>query len=438
VLFTDHLYGTINFRGTPYEDLIFELLGCPEVQRLRHMRLMNFDVPYIQDLSSTKRLPHSIGTCYLAYKIVEKSSLQLSVKKKIVAAALIHDIGILPYGHLLESIIKSKNIDFSHEKLVYQILTGTYHVTNIYHQILGSESLHLYKVLKQNNINPADIFDLICPKENDSTAISADIDLDNIDNIHRMAALLGYSNAKPNLNSLMESMFIDKENKLVFKSSNEEALFEWLKMRQSIYTMIIGHPECVPYNAFLSKLLTLAIELNVVNQQEWYVTDSEFENRLMNNKDTGQLASWLLVRPHYELLDYIWLISNSKPQFPLKDLENHIPNEKFCQLKNSSFYFFWTENKLISREVKVKYENGNQNLLGYNSHSILISQIAKTGYGLKAIKASERKIAKWRKEILSYVSKVLPDWEFAVKFPKDYTDSFFTSKIPNEQLKLFK
>ena len=82
MLFSDHLHGTIDFRGTPYENLIFELLGCPEVQRLRHMRLMNFDVPYIQDLASTKRLPHSIGTCYLAYRIVEKSAkLAFSQKK---------------------------------------------------------------------------------------------------------------------------------------------------------------------------------------------------------------------------------------------------------------------------------------------------------------------------------------------------------------------
>ena len=222
MLFLDNLHGTIDFRGTPYENLIYELLGCPEVQRLRHMRLMNFDTPFIQDLASTKRFPHSIGTCYLAYRIVEKSAMDLASKKNIITAALIHDIGILPFGHLLESIIRKKNPKFSHEKLVYSILNGTYHPTNIYHQILGTESLRLNKVLRQNNINPDEIFKLICPDKNYPSAISADIDLDNIDNIHRMASILGYDKAKSNFLSLISKISIDKKNRLVFDNSSIE------------------------------------------------------------------------------------------------------------------------------------------------------------------------------------------------------------------------
>lgn len=438
MLFTDHLYGTIDFRGTPYENLIYELLGCPEVQRLRHVRLMNFDVPYIQDLAATKRLPHSIGTCFIAFKTVEKTALPLETKKKIITAALIHDIGILPFGHLLESTIKKKKPGFSHEKLVYSILTGTYHPTNIYHQILGAESLRLNKVLRQYKINPDEIFDLICPDKKNPTAISADIDLDNIDNVHRMANLLGYDKAKANLHSLSSQITIDKQNRLVFENNAIESIIEWLKMRQSIYTMIIGHPECVPYNAFLGKLLKIAVDSDIVNEDNWYITDNKFESLLVENKETYHLATWLYTRQHYELVDYIWLISNDIPSKDLYEIESLIEKSKFEKPRKSSFYFFWTDKKLISREVSVNLKDNTTQKIGINSYSLLVSLIDKSEYRRHMLRASEASKRKWRKDIYNYVKELMPEWSFTIKFPIDYNENFFNTKIEHDQLSLFK
>lgn len=438
MLFIDHLQGTIDFRGTPYEDLIYALLGCPEVQRLRHMRLMNFDAPYIQDLASTRRLPHSIGTCYLAFKTVEKSALSLEIKKKIITAALIHDIGILPFGHLLESTIKKKNSSFSHEKLVYSILTGTYHPTNIYHQILGTESLRLNKVLRQNNINSDEIFKLICPDKNNPTAISADIDLDNIDNIHRMANLLGYDKAITNFNTLVSQITIDKQNRLVFENNSIENINEWLRMRQSIYTMIIGHPECVSYNAFLGKLLKTAVEADIVSEDNWFITDNQFESILIENKTTHQLATWLYTRQHYELVDYIWFLSNDIPNRDLYEIENLIESKELEKPNKLSFYFFWTDKKLISREVTVNLKDNTTKKIGFNSYSLLVSLINKSEYRSHMLKVSDSSKSKWRKDIYNYIVELLPEWNFTLKFPKDYNDSFFNSKIKHDQLTLFK
>ena len=436
--FIDHIHGTINFRGTPYEDLIYELLGCPEIQRLRHMRLMNFDVPYIQDLASTKRLPHSIGTCFLAYKTVEKTVLPLETKKTIITAALIHDIGILPYGHLLESTIKKNNPTFSHENLVYSILNGTYHPTNIYHQILGSESLKLNKVLRQQNIKPEAVFNLICPARDNETAISADIDLDNLDNIHRMANLLGYDKAKNNLNTIANSISIDRNYKLIFEKSVIENIREWLKMRQSIYTMIIAHPECVAYNAFLGKLLKTAVDANIFNENEWFITDNKFEEILNESKLTNKLSSWLYTRQHFELVDYIWFISNNAPEIDLYQVEKLIEKNNFNKPKKSSFYFFWTDKKLISREVKINLKENATEVIGLNSYSLLVSLIDKSEYRRHIMKTSEIARNKWRKEINDFIIKTLPSWSFSTKFPSDYNDNFFNSKIDNEQLKLFR
>ncbi len=435
MLFTDHLHGTIDFTSTQYADLIYDLLGCPEVQRLRHMRLMNFDVPYIQDLASTKRFPHSIGTCFLAYKTTEKSSLPIADRKKIIAAALIHDIGILPFGHLLESIIKSQTQDFSHENLVLSILKGTYHPTNVYHQIIGAETLKLHKVLRKHHLNPDEIFSLICPSAGNSSAISADVDLDNLDNIHRMATLLGFDQAKDNLKKISEDISISKELKLVFTKNSKTYVEEWLKMRQSIYTMIIGHPSCVSYNAFLSQLLTQAVDSKIVTKDEWFITDQEFENRLMAHSETDKLARYLFVRPHFELIDYVWAVSNDKPNIKLQEVQRLIQERKVGINKNT-LYFFWSENKLISREIIINTRNGTEKL-GINSHSILISLISKHGLGSKRNKDIELEKQTWRKSILDYLKEILPTWNYDVKFPQDFNPHIFNTEITNGQLDLF-
>ncbi|MFN8290251.1 MAG: HD domain-containing protein [Chitinophagaceae bacterium] len=401
------------------------------------MRLMNFDVPYIQDLASTRRFPHSIGTCFLAFKTVEKTALPLQKKKKLIAAALLHDIGILPYGHLLESIIKTKDAEFSHEKLVYSILTGNYHPLNRYHQILRSVTIRLHKILNENDIKPQELFDIICPQKGTKSAISADVDLDNLDNVHRMAALLGYEKAKSNLNNISNKITIDNNLNLVFEEEALENIEEWLRMRQSIYTMIIGHPECVPYNAFLSKLLTESVDLEIVKQNEWYITDADFEAKLIDDPRTSELASSLLTRPKYELVDYIWFISNERPQIELRELERLIQKQNFETPKKTSFYFFWTENKLISREVMVNLPNQMSKTIGRNSHSILVSLVTKSDLSLRIPKFPENSKSIWRKEVHNYVQGLLPGWKFSVKFPSDYSDKFFNSKITYEQLRLF-
>jgi hypothetical protein len=251
--------------------------------------------------------------------------------------------------------------------------------------------------------------------------------------------LLGYNNAKNNLKDLVGSLSINKKLQLIFSDSSIVFIENWLKMRQSIYTMIIGHPENVPYNAFLSKLLKTAVENNIVNVDEWYITDNLFEKRLLDDNITHQLASWLYTKPRYELIDYIWLISNDKPSISFAEVENSVIEHNLT-FPFSSFtpdYWFWSENRLISRSIRVLLKDSKEHELGYNSHSTLISLISKSDYRTSAIKVAESAKIQWRKEIVNFINKKIPGWKYTVKFPKDYNDNFFNSRIEYEQLRIF-
>src|SRR5947207_1357716 len=126
--FIDILYGDFSFPEGDDASLIEELISTPEVQRLRFLRLLNHYVPLLQELASSRRFAHSIGACFAASLLRQRAAC-ISIRKRyeILVAALIHDIGILPYGHLVERELARVVPCFSHEPLVASILPGTYH-----------------------------------------------------------------------------------------------------------------------------------------------------------------------------------------------------------------------------------------------------------------------------------------------------------------------
>jgi len=75
--FHDVLHGHIVIERSDIIDLIKKLLDTTELQRLRNMRQMNFDVPLIQELGRSRRLPHSIGVAYISLQLAQHSNLNL-------------------------------------------------------------------------------------------------------------------------------------------------------------------------------------------------------------------------------------------------------------------------------------------------------------------------------------------------------------------------
>ena len=106
--FHDILHGHIRFSDSGIVPLLADLIDSPEIHRLRNMRQMNFDVPLIQELGRSRRLPHSIGVVHVATQLAHKCHLDSKQTAILVAAAMLHDAAIPPYGHLVESEFKNK------------------------------------------------------------------------------------------------------------------------------------------------------------------------------------------------------------------------------------------------------------------------------------------------------------------------------------------
>lgn len=433
MIFHDVLHGEITFRGEPFESLVSDLVQCPEVQRLRSMRLMNFDVPFIGDLASAKRFPHSVGAAHLMHLLVRRSMVSPRRAKALVAAALLHDIGIPPFGHLVETHLKKKWPQFSHEAEVGKIFNGTYHATNRWHQILPGASLGVARVLRQHKVDADEVLENIRPTHHQS-AISADVDVDNLDTVHRMSLMMGNADAKHNLECILDDTTLSSKGELTFGESARVALLTWQYYRERIYSMIIGDPGFVAYNAFLTDIVRAAVDADIITPSTWFRTDADFERDVRQAAPTAELAAQLATGCRYKLVDYVWLKGEGSP--PTRDWS------RFDLLLESALgpltdpgvtRFFWVEKGLVSRRISTTARDGSLHKLGRNSVSVFVALVARNGSPQRP-RAGSRRI--WREDVLSESRKLLPEWMPRTFYPESYTGAYFDDLKGPGQLEL--
>lgn len=420
--FHDILHGLIRFSDENLTSLLADLINSPEIHRLRNMRQMNFDVPLIQELGRSRRLPHSIGVTYLAVELAHKSGLDVKATKELLTAAILHDAAIPPYGHLVESELKRLDASFNHEETLSRMIRGVLTEDNEYLEIVFDKQLQLASILRKHDVDQNSVIDLVCPKNGSHSAISADIDIDNIDNVHRMAAMLGWDNAKENLKNIRQGMKINNKKGLCFSNDVVEPLKKWLDFRQRIYTLIIAHPECIPYNALQNDLVRLAVKYEIITTKDWYRTEPEFEELLRKNEHTGKLARQLISGCEYQLVDYVWFKNfNATKKRKNAEIAEFMVNSIDAPIKDAS-YFVWNEKGLISRRIEVVTYDNKKVSLGRDSTSCMIALIKTTSGKVKPTKSH---IAAWRKDVAASFCSFLGVDVFEVDFPEDYTGSFY-------------
>jgi len=423
--FHDILHGLIRVSDENITSLLAELIDSPEIHRLRNMRQMNFDVPLIQELGRSRRLPHSIGVAFITLSLCHKARLDAHVTRVLVAAAMLHDAAIPPYGHLVESEFKRRTPGFSHESRLSDLILGKTTLLNRYEHVVPGKPPKMFKIFEKYNITPDEVLDIVRPDDGRPTPISADIDIDNIDNIHRMAAMLGWDGVKENLAALLESASLTKDGVLVFKESGVENIKNWLDYRQKIYTMIIAHPECIPYNALQADLVRAGVEFEIITPDDWWLSEPEFEEKLREDPRTKVLARQLISGCDYSLIDYIWF-KDFKSTVKLHNAEI----VEYMRANDEIFgqdygYFVWSEKGLVTRKIIVPGDNWAGATVGENSTSCMIALVKKTQGKHYFLKEAH---AKWRLHTISQFKALFCVSDFRVDYPEDYTGEFWSGK----------
>ena len=293
----DVLYGRILL-----PTYVWEVLPSPELQRLREIRLCNINSLCLTGGANINRYEHAIGTSHLARQCLTGWPRRPSLddERVVVLAALLHDIGSSAFGHSVQYIIDRAG--FEHES-VGHVLTGVDNSAGFSYQKVSLESVffgmpkHLHLLLDEGDRRAID--ETISGEGEYGPLISAAMDLDNIDNVFRLAYHMGLCRDTETPLQLARSMRVESGEVLTKREAIPHVM-RWWKVRKRLYEFLLLNPD-----EFSAKcMLEQAIAQGAADQQfRWHLVDFELLERVATiSADLKGLASRLMVGNLYGCL----------------------------------------------------------------------------------------------------------------------------------------
>ena len=277
----DCLYGKVEFGKK-----VIRCMLTPEIQRLREVRLGNINSLCLTGSANINRYEHSVGTAYLALINMQENISNFSKEEKdvFIYAALFHDLANGPFGHAYEYIVEKQG--FIPENSIGDVILGK--MSGSHRKGVKLEPFYLGEpneigtVLSKKEVKAID--EIVRGDNASCSKILSDvIDIDNIDNVYRMAFHMGIP-IDASIPVELAKGIVCKNNKILFKNQVVPYLYDWYETRSKVYALLLYNPQ-----DFAAKCM-MADEMDAVLEKDpsiikWQFTDSELIAALCNVKD---------------------------------------------------------------------------------------------------------------------------------------------------------
>jgi HD superfamily phosphohydrolase len=307
----DPLYGVIDDLP-PY---IWGVISCPELQRLREVRLCNINSLCLTGGANINRYEHAIGTCHLAQECLNSwpplNPISEKEQKFFLLAALLHDVASAAFGHSVE-YIESKE-GFEHEKAFEYVVVGERRPSYQYKSAtLEPIFLGMYRELL-SNLTEEDlrmIGKIISGKGRFGPLINSTIDLDNIDNVFRLGYHIGLVKSGEVPLKLAKSLYIEND-KLVVRKEAVPLVEEWHKVRKMLYSLLLLNPEDFSAKCMLTEAIEIA-KKKEIQPFNWYDVDFELLGKL--NKISSETSMIIYRIMKGDLYGCVGIFSTTKTE----------------------------------------------------------------------------------------------------------------------------
>ncbi|MFD1633754.1 HD domain-containing protein [Haloplanus ruber] len=145
-----------------------ELLDTPAMQRLRRIRQLG-TVSLVYPSANHTRFEHSLGVYHLASQALDHLGVAGRTAERVRAAALLHDVGHPPFSHNVEHLLYRR--------------TGKLH--DDVDELVASGRVGA--VLRDHDLDPAAVADLIAGDGRYGQLVSGELDVDRMDYLVRDA-----------------------------------------------------------------------------------------------------------------------------------------------------------------------------------------------------------------------------------------------------------
>ncbi len=297
-MFVKDIWGDVRFNKK-----FIAILESKEFKSLKDRNQLGFNIK-----ASHKRYDHSIGTFFVASRLVEiceeKFGDILTIteedKNAVLIMALIHDIGHSCYSHGAEEVFS-----ISHEERAIEILLSNYSevnkaIVNNFSKEVLDKVINLIRNQKDIKKNKGELksYDLSYVV---GKLLSGGIDVDRIDYIYRDS--FNINREENNFISMLDAIdleFIDGSLEIVFDDSAEYTIANFLNKRFEMYDEHYFGAEVAVIEEAFKKFLKFT------NKKISYdTTQIEMENyfREMMNCDNETISNYAEILSSKELCD---------------------------------------------------------------------------------------------------------------------------------------
>jgi HD superfamily phosphohydrolase len=220
----DSVHGSIKL-----SEVEVAVLDTPEMQRLRGIKQLGFTYLVYPGANHT-RFEHSVGVLHLSGRFGEQLGEEL---EKIRLAGLLHDLGHLPFSHLLESVLKR-----NHEELTIEKITS------------GS----IADTLKEHGFSPKEIAGIIR-----DPIISGPLGTDRLDYLIRDAYYSGVAYGVIDIDRLLD-VLRKKEGVIIVNDKGVQTAESVLLARYLMFPTVYNHRVVRIAGKMLERALMFALE----------------------------------------------------------------------------------------------------------------------------------------------------------------------------------
>lgn len=277
----DCLYGKIEFNKK-----ILRCMLTPEMQRLREVRLGNINSLCLTSSANINRYEHSVGTAYLALvnERANKGKFGKENKDVFVYAALFHDLANGPFGHAYEYIVQKQGFipEDSIGDVILGKMSGSHKKGSKLEPFYLGEPNEIGTVLNRQEIEALD--EIVRGENVECSKILSDvIDIDNIDNVYRMAYHMGISIDKRIPIELAKGIVCEK-NTIYFKDYVIPYLYDWYEVRSKVYKLLLYNPQDFAAKCMMTDVMDAVLEKEP-SIIKWQYTDYELIEVLRGMKE---------------------------------------------------------------------------------------------------------------------------------------------------------
>lgn len=250
------------------------LVRCPEVQRLRYVRMCNINSMLIAGASEISRFEHSLGVLRLTQQWMASRPVPETMGECLRAAALLHDVLTAPFGHSLQYVFEDNPVagEFRHDDILRSREDGYYQRMDANASFAGRP----FAARRLLGNKWSEVTSLIKGQGAYGPLISGTMDLDNIDNVIRLAFHVGIVGDRDRKipQRLATSMDVVGGNLVVGESVLED-ITRWQDIRSTLYSLLLLDWAEFSAKAMLTRVVEQSVASEMLGADSWKFTDLE-------------------------------------------------------------------------------------------------------------------------------------------------------------------